>query len=100
MLFDQLYRRDFITLLGGAAAAWPLGARAASEMPVVGRLLGGCRCLTVAPIPQGLEQGGLSGNRDVTIDYRFGERDVSRLPALPAELVDRKVMVVYTANRH
>jgi putative ABC transport system substrate-binding protein len=95
-------RREFITLLGGTAAAWPLAARAQQPaMPVVGYLgltSAEADAYLLAPFRKGLSEAGFDEGRNVTIDYRFAERDVRRLPALAAELVARKVTVVYTAT--
>ena len=93
-------RREFITMLGGAAAAWPLAARGQQPaIPVIG-----CLGLTsadsaaymLASFRKGLSEAGFDVGRDVTIDYRFADREVSRLPRLAAELVARKVTVVFT----
>jgi ABC-type uncharacterized transport system substrate-binding protein len=101
MQFDQLKRRQFITLLGGAAA-WPLAVWAQQPaMPVVGYLgltSADADAYLLAPFRKGLSEAGFDEGRNVTIDYRFAERDVSRLPALAAELVGRRVTVVYTAT--
>ena len=95
-------RREFITLLGGAAAAWPLAARAQQPaMPVIGYL--GLTSVEadayyLAQFLKGLGQAGFTEGRSVTIDYRFANRDVSRLPTLAAELVRRNVTGIFTAT--
>jgi putative ABC transport system substrate-binding protein len=90
-------RRDFITLLGGAAAAWPIAARAQQAMPVVGFLsslapsdLG----LVVPGFYQGLNAVGFIEGRNIAIEYRWAQGDYQRLPALSADLVNRNVAVV------
>src|SRR5262245_13357606 len=93
-------RREFIALLRGAAA-WPLAARATQPMPVIGYLgltSADADAYVLASFRKGLSEAGFDERRNVTIDYRFAERDVSRLPALAAEFVAGKVTVVFTAT--
>jgi putative ABC transport system substrate-binding protein len=90
-----LKRRDFITLLGGAAG-WPLAAGAQPKLPVVGWL--GVRPRATAAASEGFVEGlkdaGFAEGRDVIIEYRSANDQFDRLPALAAELVQRQVKVI------
>src|SRR5262249_7045281 len=93
-------RRELITLLGGAAATWPLAARAQQPaIPIVGYVhpnepqsIAGL----LAAFREGLSETGYVEGQNVTIEYRWAHNDLSRLPELVGDLVGRRVAVIAT----
>jgi putative tryptophan/tyrosine transport system substrate-binding protein len=91
-------RRDFITLLGGGAAAWPLSASAQQQvMPVIGSLYA-VSATEWAPYMAGFRGGlidvGFIEGQNVTIEYRWAEGHLEKLPAMAADLIGRKVNLI------
>jgi putative ABC transport system substrate-binding protein len=96
-------RRDFIALLGGGVAGWPLAARAqqAERMPVIGFMSARAPEDSVPPLEafrRGLKEGGFVEGNNVAIEFRWARGDYSRLPALAADLVSRRVGVIVAAG--
>src|SRR3954447_10397412 len=91
-------RRDFIRLIGGAAAAWPFAAQAQQPaMPVIGYLSGRspeAEARLREPFIKALETSGFAAGRNVAIEYRFAEGQDDRLPALAADLVRERPAVI------
>jgi putative ABC transport system substrate-binding protein len=93
-------RRDVIALIGGAAATWPLAARAQQPaMAMIGILYPGspeANAKYVASLRKGLAEGGYVEGRNIAIEYRWGHGDSSRLPELASDLISRRVAVIVT----
>jgi putative ABC transport system substrate-binding protein len=92
-------RREFIMGLGGAAAAWPFAAGAQSQIPIIGYLGATSRdkdARTLAALREGLGEMGFVEGQNVAIEYRWAEGQYDRLPALAADLIEKRVDVIFT----
>jgi putative ABC transport system substrate-binding protein len=91
-------RREFITLLGGTAAAWPMAAHAQqTAMPVIGFLhiaSSGAYVHVIAAFRRGLMESDLVEGRNITVEYRWGEGQLDRMPSLLADLLDHQPSVI------
>jgi putative tryptophan/tyrosine transport system substrate-binding protein len=94
----KMKRREFITLLAGAGAAWPLAARAQPAVPVVGFVYTDQTASEAAPFitafHQGLREVGFIEGQNVAVEHRWVGRQYDRLPAFAAEMVRRQVAVI------
>ena len=95
-------RREFLGILGGAAASWPVVARAQQPpKPVIGFLSSASAASfehLLDPLRQGLDQEGYAEGRNLMIEYRWAETQFDRLPGLAADLVRQNVVLIVTGG--
>jgi len=97
----NMKRREFMALLGGAAATWPLATAAQTAMPVVGYIGSGLpddQVSLVNATRQGLKEAGYTEGRNFSMEFRWAEGHYDRLPALATELVKRQVALIIAAG--
>jgi putative ABC transport system substrate-binding protein len=98
---NAMRRRDFVTLLGGAAAAWPLAARAQRDLPTIGYLSGTTRdvqAINVGVLRKALTEFGYVEGQNLDIEFRFADNQYELLPALAADLVRRRVRAIVVSG--
>src|SRR5215471_5193181 len=102
MQFDQLKRREFISLIGGAVV-WPIAARSQQPgMPVIGYLSGRspeAEASFLSAFRKGLEETGYLAGRNIAIEFRFSDGQDDQLPSLAADLVRREVTVLVATDK-
>ena len=94
-------RRDFLGILGGAGAAWPVVARAQQAMPVVGFMMAGSRAALrdqITAFEAGLREMGFSEGQNLAFEYRFAEGQFDRFPAFASDLVHRQMSIIATSS--
>ena len=101
-MIAAMKRREFIAVLGGAAVAWPVSAHAQQPaMPVIGVLDARSPGTTENPLRafrEGLKDTGYIVGENVALEYRWAEDQIDRLPALTADLVQRRATVIFAIS--